>query len=534
MFGLKLLGLLVMTFAQPQQTYTGPGTEYVHTSNHDPVNIGSSEPNEPWPRISVWMSPFDIGATEVSIAEYTIFLNSVEAAWGNTLSKVATTDGRFIIGLVPTGAGIADNPSQECINFLTALAEEGFDFDQQGNSDLFELITVRSYAQQPDAAQIVYNASAGMTGGAAFSVDDADAMPVTYVSYFGARMFARYYGMDLPFNTQWDWAASRANGQEYPSGIDPQCGTNSVCDQSGPSVPEIALTSTPDGLDNVLNMHDNVSEWVRDWQPFQNKPNPGEAQDNTLILQFDDGPNNYNNVGHNKPGLNLDVAYHKKTIKGGNYLQTADQLTKNQQCNFDYPNTMAPNIGFRVVDLDSMITYNPIQLTSDIQYNSHSYYQKILCDNRECQIKALACHEECETCDGPNNSDCITCPPGANKVSDSCECDAALGYTWSDGACRTSNGCKGNEYYGTGLAGLGCNPCAFGTIFCDQFGSNGSCNSGSIEVNGACVCDVGYFFVDLWFWCEPIYPYCPVNTDSSSGVCVGVTCVDTCASCSGD
>ena len=170
MFGLKLLGLLVMTLGQPA-TPTGPDTVYVGTDNRAAVPIGSSEPNEPWPRFDMLMSSFEIGTKEVSITEYTAFLNAVEGEWQNTLSKVMTDDGRYIIGLVPTGISPADQPSAECINFLTALADEGFDFE---DTDLIELITVRSFADQADAAPIIYNPDALLTGNDAFTVDGLD------------------------------------------------------------------------------------------------------------------------------------------------------------------------------------------------------------------------------------------------------------------------------------------------------------------------------------------------------------------------
>ena len=112
-------------------------------------------------------------------------------------------------------------------------------------------------------------------------------------------------------------------------------------------------------------MHDNVSEWVRDWEPFQNKPNAGEAQDNILVLQMAGLADPYNNVGHNKPGFNLDKAIHRKTIKGGNYKQQAEELTKNQQANFAHPNYMSDVIGFRVVEKDDTVIFNPVQLSPD-------------------------------------------------------------------------------------------------------------------------------------------------------------------------
>jgi formylglycine-generating enzyme required for sulfatase activity len=112
-------------------------------------------------------------------------------------------------------------------------------------------------------------------------------------------------------------------------------------------------------------MHDNVSEWVRDWEPFQNKPNAGEAQDNILAMQMAGLQDPYNNVGHNKPGFNLDKAIHRKTFKGGNYKQSAETLTKNQQANFAHPNFMSDTIGFRVVEKDSSLDFSAVQLSPD-------------------------------------------------------------------------------------------------------------------------------------------------------------------------
>ena len=55
---------------------------------------------------------------------------------------------------------------------------------------------------------------------------------MTYVSYFGARMFAHFYDLDLPTNIQWEYAAAGPNGHEYPGDITPECDVNSWCGTS--------------------------------------------------------------------------------------------------------------------------------------------------------------------------------------------------------------------------------------------------------------------------------------------------------------
>ena len=345
-------------------------------------------------------------------------------------------------------------------------------------------------------------------------------------------MYAWYYGMDLPTNAQWDWAASGSHDVvEYPSGIVPKCHENSVCETDRPEAHFGGDVVEPEGLPGVVHMHDNVSEWVRDWQPFQNKPNEDEEPDHVLARQMEDKRNPVNNVGHNMPGLNLDVAYQRKTIKGGNYSQITSELTNNQQATFAHANFMGPTVGFRVASRTESWDEAAISLSS-IQYPRHNYYQMIDCEDSECKIGAFECDETCETCDGPLDTDCLTCAPGSFPEADhSCVCDISQGYSWQEGACRNSYGCTGSEYFQQGI--YWCEPCFGGTIFCDDFGMNGRCNSGSIEVGGLCFCTDGYFWMDLTGWCEPAYPYCPINSDGSSGFCVGITCEETCATCSG-
>ena len=251
--------------------------------------------------------------------------------------------------MTPTGSSPLDTGSTDLDDFLTALDQEGFVIDRLSSTFVFELITVGTLFNpvSDGAAPIFYNVAA--FSGDPFEIDAEFELPVTYVSYFGARMYAWYYGMDLPTNAQWDWAASGSHDVvEYPSGIVPKCHENSVCETDRPEAHFGGDVVEPEGLPGVVHMHDNVSEWVRDWQPFQNKPNEDEEPDHVLARQMEDKRNPVNNVGHNMPGLNLDVAYQRKTIKGGNYSQITSELTNNQQATFAHANFMGPTVGFRV------------------------------------------------------------------------------------------------------------------------------------------------------------------------------------------
>ena len=414
--------------------------------------------------------------------------------------------------------------------------------DSLSTSESLPLITVGSTTNplSDNAAPIFYDPDYDPGDGTTqkFRLDAGAELPVTFVSYFGARLFATYYGYDLPTTTQWDFAASGFAGSAYPSGITVDCGTNSHCDSTATVVVTANPNTPPEGLDTVMHMHDNVAEWVRDWQPYIHKGASAPA------IDFADAKDPLNNVGHNKPGHNLEINIHRKTIKGGDYTQTATTLTNNQQANFAHPDHMDPKVGFRIASRMMVAgtgtsVSSDFGLTSDPQYNDHSTYMHINCNGTVCEITAEACDSSCETCDGPGADDCVSCHPGQDLGSaGNCSCKA--GFTDCGDALSPgldANGCRGDQYYDAttilttvdGFTTSGCVDCPVGTRDCDATGQNGVCNVSATQLPDDCTCQFALQFIG--FFCENPPPYCPYNTFNAEYACV--PCDANCSRCSG-
>ncbi|MFA6470909.1 MAG: formylglycine-generating enzyme family protein [Candidatus Latescibacterota bacterium] len=109
--------------------------------------------------------------------------------------------------------------------------------------------------------------------------------PVVAVSWYGAKSFALYYGLDLPTEAEWEYAAR--GGKQYSYGTD-----NGAIDSTrvnydmyiGSPTPVGAYPANPFGL---YDMSGNVWEWCLDWYGSylgKNVKNPTGAQSGTVRI----------------------------------------------------------------------------------------------------------------------------------------------------------------------------------------------------------------------------------------------------------
>ncbi len=108
--------------------------------------------------------------------------------------------------------------------------------------------------------------------GATYSVPDLLArLPATHVTWYGAQAYCRAIGRRLPTEAEWERAARGPNLLIYPYGNewDPALANTNRQDRSGQraSTGPVQVGSYPGGASpyNILDLAGNVAEWVQDW-----------------------------------------------------------------------------------------------------------------------------------------------------------------------------------------------------------------------------------------------------------------------------
>lgn len=198
--------------------------------------MGSTDANaddDEKPQHEVYLDAFWIDETEVTNAQYVLFLNEV----GNHLGQC---DG------------------QDCIETL-----------DDGNGDSHILRQGETYVVEAGYAD----------------------HPVINVSWYGANAYCAWAGRTLPTEAQWERAACGEDARIYPWGnTSPTCDLVNYSGCVGGTSPVGSYTAgaSPYG---ALNMAGNVWEWIADWYDndyYQSSPNrnpPGPTSGDSKVLR---------------------------------------------------------------------------------------------------------------------------------------------------------------------------------------------------------------------------------------------------------
>lgn len=125
-----------------------------------------------------------------------------------------------------------------------------------------------------------------------------DNHPMTGISWLHCQAYCRFYGLSLPTEAQWEWAARGPEGRLYPWGNfwNPRLCCNKQ--NPGPAIPGVPLRFTapvgsfPEGASwcGAHDMAGNVDEWCADWlsptyyahSPVEDPPGPSAGTERVL------------------------------------------------------------------------------------------------------------------------------------------------------------------------------------------------------------------------------------------------------------
>ncbi|WP_264792439.1 SUMF1/EgtB/PvdO family nonheme iron enzyme [Aureispira anguillae] len=253
---LKLLLFQFMTTAAFCQVYSGniigiPAGSFTMGNNNAPAMF-----NDQAPEHTVTIDSFGIGETEVSNAQYVTFLNEM-AQQGNLFAEEGVPG-----DWSSDSVDIANGHSWNIMADSTLVGE-------WAGQVLIELSNIAGGGQDSlnrcwiewDSSSNVYSVVSGYEN-----------WPATWVSWYGAMMYVDYYGLSLPTEAEWEYAA-RANQQLlYPTDDGMlsfgQANYGSFTPTSDPNFlpyPAPVGTLFPANPFGLYNMAGNVSEWCLDW-----------------------------------------------------------------------------------------------------------------------------------------------------------------------------------------------------------------------------------------------------------------------------
>jgi formylglycine-generating enzyme required for sulfatase activity len=118
--------------------------------------------------------------------------------------------------------------------------------------------------------------------------DQGDGYPVVCVDWKAAQAYCSHYGLSLPTEAQWEYAARGPEGRTYPWGND--WDPSRCCNWSyrGPSNKTFPVASFPQSASwcGALDMAGNVWQWCNDWYdskyyahwPDADPPGPDEGE----------------------------------------------------------------------------------------------------------------------------------------------------------------------------------------------------------------------------------------------------------------
>ena len=204
------------------------------------------------PIVNITLSAFKISDKEITNQQYIDFLNAAYIDGWITVSSQSTSDpcGTYTEKMI-VGTGNAPNSGQ----IFLQLGETG-GCTSDGEPEHID-----------NKSWISFNSSNNTFG----LLDQTKAnWPVNWVKWFGAYAFTQYYGVNLPTEAQWEYAARAGEQFNYPT----DDGTLSLSKANyngdipgvyNPNGHSLVVGSYPANPFGLYDMGGNVWEWCQDY-----------------------------------------------------------------------------------------------------------------------------------------------------------------------------------------------------------------------------------------------------------------------------
>ena len=161
--------------------------------------------------------------------------------------------------------------------------------------------------------------------------------PVVYVTWYGAKAFALYYGFDLPTEAEWEYACR--GGWQYMYGTDDGTLSSTKANYNYTILHPVAVGSYPANPYGLYDMSGNVWEWCHDWYgtyPSGSETNPtGTQTDSYRVIRGGSW----------------------RSFPNGGYYSTGPTACRSADRSPSFPADGYYDTGFRVVRRPGGVTY---------------------------------------------------------------------------------------------------------------------------------------------------------------------------------
>lgn len=337
-----------------------PEGEFTMGHNNIPTGRGPFGQSLSAPEIQVKLDAFEMGATEVTNSQYVAYLNA------------ALKQGKIVVQESNAGNGWIMTRVKESIPCWEVVGASG---ETYAGWMYIRLSPVQGLGRQlvPEnvinRSWIIYNPDHQYFRVLRGFEDD----PVTFVTWYGAYSFAEFYGLSLPTEAQWEYAALGGQDLEFPTddGTMDCSKANFGCksynhglpyppgkDFGDPQEPDFAAYPTPAVTDSnrypanpygLFNMAGNLREWCLDWYDpgfYQKLAEKGGIAHNPVNLVGEDPPVK---VQYDATQMFGRFTHDSRVTRGGTWNYPI-VTTYSKRRMTSYPLRSNDHFGFRVVN----------------------------------------------------------------------------------------------------------------------------------------------------------------------------------------
>ena len=332
----------------------------------EPIKFANQEITNMMPAHEIRLDGYKMAATEVTAAQYVLFLNS------------ALEDGEIVVELESNLDDIVNkyirftHPFDEQVVYgapgtkyaglpyirLTPLSAIGHNESHVNGLLMPEHPMNRSW--------ILFHPEANSF----FVQPGYENFPVAFAKYWGAEAFAEYYDLSVPTEAEWEYAAS--GGQQFDYGTSDgtaECQVANFGCYNAMGVPNfegadtidefvgfrIAVGSYPPNPYGVYDLAGNVWEWTMGWfdADFYQYVVDNGITSNPINLEGEEAPMDGSALG----GPAIPFSHDSHVMRGGNWNYGAEIL-RTQYRMLAYSFISNDHIGFRVISRSPAVIFN--------------------------------------------------------------------------------------------------------------------------------------------------------------------------------